>query len=161
MYCLVPPSMRPRRMLPIPTPTNHLAKQLQCMGSTSRVSWYREVDEALIGEHYGADGFVEQIEGWAFMMAVLPRIDDCSASVAETVLSNVQVRQNESDPRTTNSSMPLNYRCLVCYCTLELDLSCACESTLCHISRRYGCRRFPGCHRRCRRDVFVHGGSLQ
>jgi len=34
-----------------------------------REAW--EVDEAMIDVHYGADGFVEVVEGWAFAMAVL------------------------------------------------------------------------------------------
>ena len=66
-----------------------------------RVAWSgrREVDEELKGVHFGADGFVEQIEGWAFLMAVLPRIDACSSDVAATVLENKQIRTSETDPR--------------------------------------------------------------
>lgn len=64
----------------------------------------REVDEKMLGTHFGADGFVEQIEGWAFMMAVLPRIDSCSPDVATTVRENVQIRTSGTDPRTAKPS---------------------------------------------------------
>ena len=62
----------------------------------------REVDEDLRVVHSGADGFVEQVEGWAFLMAVLPRINDCDAAVATTVIENVQIRNSDSDPRAFN-----------------------------------------------------------
>jgi hypothetical protein len=73
------------------------------------------VDEELAGVHYGADGFVEQIEGWSFLMAVLPRIDACDSDVATTVLENTQIRTSEDDPRngrafsTTFDPEPLSH----------------------------------------------------
>ena len=62
----------------------------------------REVDEDLRVVHSGADGFVEQVEGWAFLMAVLPRIEHCDAAVATTVVENVQIRNSVEDPRRFN-----------------------------------------------------------
>ncbi|CAE7342814.1 unnamed protein product [Symbiodinium natans] len=37
----------------------------------------------------GADGFIEVVEGWAFTRAVLPAIDACNASVAQTLERNL------------------------------------------------------------------------
>jgi hypothetical protein len=70
----------------------------------------REVDEELREEHFGADGFVEQIEGWAFLMAVLPRIDDCDSAVTTTVLENTQIRISVDDPRETEPPLPLTWK---------------------------------------------------
>ena len=50
-----------------------------------REAW--EVDITLAGVHSGADGFIEDVEGWAFASAVLPRIDNCSTTAAATVVS--------------------------------------------------------------------------
>ena len=61
-----------------------------------REAW--EVDESMSHVHFGADGFVELVEGWAFAMAVLPRIAACDAAVAATVVSNMRMRTDASDP---------------------------------------------------------------
>ena len=50
-----------------------------------REAW--EVDDTLAGVHSGADGFIEDVEGWAFASAVLPRIDSCDTAAAATVVS--------------------------------------------------------------------------
>jgi hypothetical protein len=61
-----------------------------------RAAW--EVDDSMSHVHFGADGFVELVEGWAFAMAVLPRIAACDAAVAATVVSNMRMRTDASDP---------------------------------------------------------------
>lgn len=89
----------------------------------------REVDQKMSGIHSGADGFVEQIEGWAFLMAVLPRIDSCSPDVAATVRENVQIRTSDTDPRTAKPFLLLFryeafYKAIlhVCAATLQIVL---------------------------------------
>jgi len=48
-----------------------------------------EVDPRQYGEHKGADGFIEVVEGWAFTRAVLPAISNCSVDAATVIKRNM------------------------------------------------------------------------
>jgi len=48
-----------------------------------------ESDAKKVGEHQGADGFIEIVEGWAFARAVLPAIHKCSPQAAKLIVDNM------------------------------------------------------------------------